>query len=55
MKFQVNIEVDETKSWMKEKDVIDFVLDKLSGILEEQFFYYDIGVHMDSIVNGLTS
>lgn len=55
MKFQVNIEVDETNVNATRSEIIDFTLNSLSALYESMDTYYDIGVMVDNIVSGLTS
>ncbi len=55
MKFQVNIEVDEAKAGLTQKQVIDFALEALSDTFSNMDTYWDCGVNVKEIVSGLTS
>ena len=55
MKFQLNIEIDETQAKMSNMDLVYRVIDAVSNSLEELDSYYDVGVALDSIVSGLTN
>lgn len=55
MKFQLIIELDEKEAKLRQKEVVNYVLDSMAGILEKTGAYYDVGCNVGSIVSGLTS
>ena len=55
MRFQVNVEINETETQLTEKEIVNYVLDSLAKSLEKTRAYYDIGVATDSIISGLTN
>ena len=55
MKFQVNIEVDETQAGLSQIEIVNLALDALSDTFSKTDAYYDVGVNVDGVVSGLTS
>ena len=55
MKFQVNIEVDETQAGLSQIEIVNLALDALSDAFSKTDAYYDISVNIEGIVSGLTS
>ena len=55
MKFQINIEVDETETNLSQKEIVNYVIDSLAESLEKTGAYFDVGVVIDSIMSGLTN
>ena len=55
MKFQLNIEVDETETNLSQKEIVNYAIDSLAESLEKTGAYFDVGVAIDSIINGLTN
>lgn len=55
MKFQLNIEVDETETNLSKKEIVNYAINQLAESLEKTGAYYDIGCKVDSIVSGLTN
>ena len=55
MKFQINIEVDETETNLSQKEIVNYAIDSLAESLEKTGAYFDVGVATDSIINGLTN
>lgn len=55
MKFQLNIEVDETETNLSQKEIVNYAIDSLAESLDILGAYFDIVVATDSIISGLTN
>ena len=55
MKFQVNIEIDERQAKMSQRQVVEYVINALGDALGKTDAYFDCGVNLEQIVNGMTS
>lgn len=55
MKFQLNIEVDETQAGLSQIEIVNLALDAISDTFSKTDAYYDVCVNTHSIVSGLTS
>ncbi len=55
MRFQINIEIDETETNLSKKEIVNYAIDSLAVSLDMLGAYFDVGVATDSIINGLTN